>query len=200
MLFWWTKQEPWALFQNCYKSHQTHSVSVPAAFFIWTVDGDKVHLSGQGKGNLSSHCFPNQRVEQLTPGADDSHAAWVKSVRCLSSSTIFCGFYGIPDAWPKQQIYSEGEAGPPFNSGLTWQAEDWQGARYPPISSLLGMVNAHLSHFKGGEEGEWTTWPFPMIKMLIWWSQRNKLNCLFQPSILPGINQHHPYGGNFWRG
>lgn len=120
MLFWWTKQEPWALFQNCYKPHQTHSMSVPAAFFIWTVDGDKVHLSGQGKGNLSSHCFPNQRVEQLTPGADDSHAAWVKSVRCLSSSTIFCGFYGIPDAWPKQQIYSEGEAGPPFNSGLTW--------------------------------------------------------------------------------
>lgn len=53
---------------------------------------------------------------------------------------------------------------------------------------------------KGGEEGEWSTWPFPMIKMLIWWSQRNKLNCLFQPSIFPGINQHHPHGDSFWRG
>lgn len=28
------------------------------------------------------------------------------------------------------------------------------GREIPSISSLLGMVNAHLSHFKGGEEGE----------------------------------------------
>lgn len=91
---------------------------------------------------------------------------------------------GISAERAKQQIYSEDNVASPFDSGLTWQAGAWQGEKkILPWAACLAWWIPTCLHCKGGEEGEWPTWPFPMIKILIWWSQRNKLNCLFQPSI-----------------
>lgn len=61
---------------------------VPPDFSVWSVNGDKTHLSSEGKGSLSSDCFPNQKVEKLIPRADNARAAWVKSVQCLLSTAI----------------------------------------------------------------------------------------------------------------
>lgn len=126
-----------------------------------------------------------------------SFAGWNQHNACgpLPSSD----FYGICSGRPKQKFYSEDKVGLPFYSRLTW-AEAWQRKRSFHKQFTWHSECPPVCAAKGGEEGELSTWPFPTIKMLIWWSQRNKLNCLFQPSILPGINQLHPHGDSFWRG
>lgn len=94
---------------------------VPPDFPFTDQTEDKTHLSSEGNGSLSSDCFPNQKVEQPIPRADNTHAAWVKSVQCLLSTAISF-FNGKPAERSKELVYSKDKRGAPFYSGLTWQA------------------------------------------------------------------------------